>query len=73
MQNIKYQLHWNDKMQNTKTFRVMFSFIQNIEFIAFIRTFWGLFGFFGLTKMENSYQKFCMDEKSNFFLAWKGN
>jgi len=38
MQNINYQLLWNDKIQNTKIFRVMFSSIQNAEFIAFVTT-----------------------------------
>ena len=33
MQNIKYQLFWNGGMQNAKIFRVMFSFIQNAEFL----------------------------------------
>jgi len=36
MQNSKYQLLWNDEMQNTKIFRVTFSFVQNTEFIALI-------------------------------------
>ena len=34
--NAKCQLLWNDEMQNTKIFRVLFSFIQNAEFIALI-------------------------------------
>jgi hypothetical protein len=57
-QNAKYQLFWNDGMQNTKFFRGIFSFIQNAELIILMR---GSFGFFVLlrskSKTENSY--FC--------------
>ena len=40
MQNAKCQLLWNDEMQNAKLFRVMFSSIQNAEFIVLVRLFW---------------------------------
>jgi hypothetical protein len=33
-------------MQNAKIFKVMFSFIQNLEFIALIMASWGSFGLF---------------------------
>jgi hypothetical protein len=36
MQNVKYQRLWNAEMQNAKIFRVVFSFIQNAEFITLI-------------------------------------
>jgi len=36
-QNVKCQLFWNDGMQNIKIFKVMFSFIQNVEFITLMR------------------------------------
>jgi 3-methyladenine DNA glycosylase Tag len=58
MQNTKYQLLWNDRMQNAKILRVMFSSIQNAEFIARVRASRGSFGGFFLplkSKMENNH------------------
>jgi hypothetical protein len=58
MQNTKYQLLWNDEMQNAKIFMGVFSFIQITKFfMRWVKAFW-LFGFFfGLlrlkSKMEN--------------------
>jgi len=37
-------------MQNVKIFKVMFSSIQNAEFIAFMKAFCGFFGIFWSTK-----------------------
>jgi hypothetical protein len=43
-------------MQNAKIFRVMFSFIQNAEFIALMRLFWAFFGLLRpKSKMENNH------------------
>jgi hypothetical protein len=47
MQNVKYQLLWNDEMQNAKIFMVVFSSIQDAKFfMGWVRAFWP-FGFFG--------------------------
>jgi len=45
-QNTKYQLFWSDKMQNAKIFRVMFSSIENAEFIVVMKPLEAHFGFF---------------------------
>jgi hypothetical protein len=46
MQNKKYQLIWNDEIQNTKIFMGVFSSIQNAKFfMGWVRVFW-FFGFF---------------------------
>jgi hypothetical protein len=40
MQNAKYQLLWNDEMQNVKIFIGVFSTIQNANFfMGWVRTF----------------------------------
>jgi hypothetical protein len=44
MQNAKYQLLWNDKMQNAKIFMDVFSSIKNTKFfIGWVRVFFWLF------------------------------
>jgi hypothetical protein len=41
IQNVKYQLLWNDEIQNAKNFMDVFSFIQNNKFfIGWVRAFW---------------------------------
>jgi hypothetical protein len=46
MQNAKYQLLWNDEIQNAKIFMGVFSSIQNAKFfMRWVRAFW-LFVFF---------------------------
>jgi hypothetical protein len=41
MQNTKYQLLWNDEMQNAKIFMGVFSFIQIAKlFMRWVRAFW---------------------------------
>jgi hypothetical protein len=46
MQNTKYQLLWNDEMQNAKIFMSVFSSIENAKFfMRWVRAFW-LFGLF---------------------------
>jgi hypothetical protein len=43
MQNTKYQLLWNDEMQNAKIFMGVFSFIQNAKnFMGWVRAFYCL-------------------------------
>jgi hypothetical protein len=37
IQNTKYQLLWSDKIQNIKIFRIIFSSIQNAEFIVLVK------------------------------------
>jgi hypothetical protein len=45
MQNTKYQLLWNDEIQNAKIFMSVFSFIQNTKFfMRWVRAFWLFFG-----------------------------
>jgi hypothetical protein len=47
MQNAKYQLLWNDEMQNTKIFMGLFSSIQNAKFfMGWVRAFCFLAFFF---------------------------
>jgi len=59
IQNAKCQLLWSDEMQNTKIFRIIFSSIQNTEFIVLMKPLEAHFVFFGLllskSKMENNY------------------
>jgi hypothetical protein len=60
MQNAKYQLLWNDEMQNTKIFMDVFSSIQNAKFfMGWVRAFFGFLAFLDLlrpkSKMENGY------------------
>jgi hypothetical protein len=46
IQNTKWQLLWNDEIQNAKIFTDVFSFIQNAKFfMGWVKAFW-LFGFF---------------------------
>jgi hypothetical protein len=48
MQNTKYQLLWNDEMQNAKIFIGVFSSIENAKFfMGRVRAFWPQ------SKMEN--------------------
>jgi len=51
MQNAKYQLFWNDEMQNAKIFRVMFSSIQNAKFLPSLWPLEALLGFFCLLRL----------------------
>jgi len=46
IQNAKCQLLWSDEMQNAKIFRVIFSSIQNAEFIVPMKPLEAHFGFF---------------------------
>jgi hypothetical protein len=46
MQNTKYQLLWNDEMQNAKIFMGVFSFIQNAKFfMRWVRAFFAFWLF----------------------------
>jgi len=43
MQNTKYQVLWNDEMQNTKIFMGVFRSIQNAKIFAYMKLlFWAL-------------------------------
>jgi hypothetical protein len=65
--NAKYQLLWNDEMQNAEIFMGVFSYIQNAKFfMGWVSAFW-LFGFLWPleAKIRNKecipfYQNFCM-------------
>jgi hypothetical protein len=44
IQNAKWQLFWNDEMQNAKIFMGVFSSIQNAKFfMRWVRAFWFFF------------------------------
>ena len=66
MQNIKFKLFWNDEMQNIKILRVMFSFIQNVEFIVFIKACDSSFGFFGLLRQKSKIKNSNLFVKKNY-------
>jgi hypothetical protein len=85
MQNEKYQLLWNDEMQNAQIFMGAFSSIKNTKFfMRWVRAFWF---FWPLeTKIQNGEwipfcQKFCMvfsfilqnDGPKPFFFGEMGN
>ena len=82
--NAKCQLLWNDEMWNIKIFKIMFSFIQNVEIFRVLlgSLFWSLEAKIQNVKWQPFCQKFWMmfsfilqngGPKSKFFLAQMGN